>query len=79
MIAASCPAACLSTLYETTVSYSYFPAEYVSKLIASAIGVSSDALQLNFHLITVYFETLNVETLTTRSAYTFVALLSDIG
>ena len=34
---------------------------------------------MNLLQITVYFETLNVETLTTRSAYTFVALLSDIG
>ena len=29
--------------------------------------------------MSVYFETLNIETETTRSAYSFVALLSDIG
>ena len=30
-------------------------------------------------LASIYFETLNIETQTTSSAYSFVALLSDIG
>ena len=75
----NCPAACSSTLYETTVSYSYFPAEYISQTITSIYGIPPSFFPINFLEVTVYFETLNIETQTTSSAYSFVALLSDIG
>ena len=75
----NCPAACSSILYETTVSYSYFPAEYISQGFSSLFGIPADTFPTNFLGVSVYFETLNVETQTTSSAYSFVALLSDIG
>jgi hypothetical protein len=65
----ACPVACSSTSYETGVSYSTYPAEYVSDYYSST----------DFLTVSVYFETLNVETYTTSHAYSFVALLSDIG
>ena len=71
-----CPAACS---YETTVSYSYFPAEYISEGFASLFGIPVNFFPTNFLEVSVYFEILNVETQTTNSAYSFVALLSDIG
>ena len=75
----NCPAACSSVLYESTVSYSYFPAEYISQSFATIFGIPVDFFPTNFLEVSVYFETLNVETQTTSSAYSFVALLSDIG
>ena len=74
-----CPAACSSISYETTVSYSYFPAEYISQTYASITGIPANLFPTNLLQVSVYFETLNVETQTTSSAYSFVALLSDIG
>ena len=75
----SCPAACTSISYETAVSYSYFPAEYISEQFASVSGVPVNFFPTNLLQISVYFETLNIETQTTNRAYSFVALLSDIG
>lgn len=63
----TCPVACSSVSYETSVSYSTYPAEYISYSSA------------DFLIVSVYFETLNVETYTTYQAYSFIALLSDIG
>ena len=65
----TCPVACSSVSYETSVSYSTYPAEYISDYIDST----------DFLRVSVYFETLNVETYTTYHAYLFIALLSDIG
>ena len=75
----NCPAACSSISYETTVSYSYFPAEHVSQSFANMFGIPVNYFLTNFLHINVYFETLNIETQTTSNAYSFVALLSDIG
>ena len=75
----NCPAACSSILYETTVSYSYFPAEHASEEYASRIKVPANFFPTNFLKVNVYFETLNFETQTTTSVYSFVSLLSDIG
>ena len=75
----NCPAACSSVSYETTVSYSYFPAEYISQSFATIFGIPVDVFPTNFLEVSVYFESLNIETQTTSSAYSFVALLSDIG
>ena len=75
----NCPAACSSRLYETSVSYSYFPAEYISQVFAILFGAPVDFFPTNLLGVGVYFETLNIETQTTTSAYSFVALLSDIG
>ena len=75
----NCPAACSSTSFETSVSYSYFPADFLSEEFASIFNISANLFPANLLQISVYFKTLNVETQTTSSAYSFVALLSDIG
>ena len=75
----NCPTACMSTVYKTDVSYSNFPAEYISQIFASVLNIQPSFFPTNFLSVSVYFETLNVETQTTSRAYSFVALLSDIG
>ena len=75
----NCPAACSSTSYDTTVSYSFYPAEYISNLISSTYNISANLFPTNLLQVLVYFETLNVETQTTNNAYSVIALLSDIG
>ena len=75
----NCPAACSSTTYKKLVSYSLFPAEYIFQGLFSSFGIPMNFFSANFLEVSVYFETLNVESQTTSSAYSFVALLSDIG
>ena len=74
----NCPRACSSILYETTVSYSSLPSEELRSL-ASALGLPSSLFPNDFLTVSAYFETLNVESETTSSVYSFIALLSDIG
>ena len=74
-----CSVACTSTRYEATVSYSYFPAEYFSQEVAHSLNTTPANLFINSLEVNVYFDTLNVETLTTEEAYSVVALLADIG
>ena len=75
----NCPAACSSISYTTTVSYSSFPAEYISEYVASFTGISDSFFPTNLLQMHVYFETLNVEAEITTFAYSPIALLSDIG
>ena len=75
----SCPVACMSTRYEATVSYSYFPAEYISERLDRFSNAIPANAFTNSLVVNVYFDTSNIETLTTDKAYSFVALLSDIG
>ena len=75
----NCSAACSSISYATTVSYSSFPAEYISEYVASFTGVSDSFFPTNLLQMHVYFETLNVEMETTTFAYSPITLLSDIG
>ena len=74
----NCRSACSFTQYETSVSYSSLPAEELRSLAAS-FGLESTLFPNDFLTISVYFETLNVETQTTSNVYSFIALLSDIG
>ena len=74
-----CSVACTSTRYEATVSYSYFPAEYISQKLARSLNTTPANFFINSLEVNVYFDTLNIETLTTDEAYSFIALLSDIG
>ena len=74
-----CPVACKSLLFEATVSYSYFPADYTSQMLAGSLNATPAEFSANSLEVNVYFETLNIETQTTDEAYSFVALLSDIG
>ena len=75
----NCPAACSSISYDTTTSYSYFPADFQSVKLAEFFNITPDYFPNNILAINVYFETLNVEMQTTTNAYSFIALLSDIG
>ena len=74
-----CSVACTSTRYEATVSYSYFPAEYISQKLARSLKTTPANFFINSLEVNVYFDTLNIETLTTDEAYSFIALLSDIA
>ena len=74
----NCRSACSFTQYETSTSYSSLPAEELRALAAS-FGLESTLFPNDFLMVSVYFETLNVETQTTSSVYSFIALLSDIG
>ena len=71
----NCPTACSSISFATTVSYSYFPAEYIS----NDLGIPANIFLTDLLQIHVYFETLNIEMETTTFAYSPIALLSDIG
>jgi hypothetical protein len=61
------------------VSYSNFPAKYLFPLTASVTGMPVKFISTNILYITVFFETLNVEIQTTRSVFSWGALLADIG
>ena len=74
-----CSVACITTRYEATVSYSYFPAEYISQTLAHSLNTTPANFFMNSLEVNVYFDTLNIETLTTEEAYSFIALLADIG
>ena len=75
----SCPVACSSVSYDTSVSYSNFPAKYLFPLIASETGMPVNSISTNIIFITAFFETLNVEMQKTRSVFSWGALLADIG
>ena len=75
-IPCDCPSACSNTEYQAFNSYSSLPASYVS---SSFMGRDNERVPENIIGVNVYFETLNVETLTTSPAYSAVSLLSDIG
>ena len=77
-----CPAACTSLSYDTSLSYSKFPADFISVSLAEAFinsTITPQTFPANLLGISVYFETLNIETQTTSYSYSFIALLSDIG
>ena len=74
----NCRSACSFTVYETSVSYSSLPAEQLRSL-AATFGLQPTLFPNDFLTVSVYFETLNVETQITSSVYSFIALLSDIG
>ena len=78
-ITCDCEAACSAVLYETSMSYSYFPADYRSVELADVFNITPDTFPTNHLAVNIYFETLNIETQTTSNAYSFIALLSDIG
>ena len=61
------------------MSYSYFPANYISHLLTNLLDVPVSFFPTNVLKVSIYFETLNIETQITSSAYSFVALLLDIG
>ncbi len=48
-------------------------------IIDEVLNLTFTQVQSDVVLVNVYFESANVETFTTTSAYTAVALLSDIG
>lgn len=74
-----CSSACHYTTYQTSVSYSSFPAKYATESLAAAINTSEEYVKENLLSVSVFFEDLNVEEVVTRDAYSYTALLSDIG
>ena len=74
----NCSRACSFTMYASSVSYSSLPPEELL-LLAGSFGLQPTLFPNDFLTVSVYFETLNVETQITSSVYSFVALLSDIG
>lgn len=74
-----CSSACHYTTYQTSVSYSSFPARYVAESLAAETNTSEEYLKENLLSVSVFFEDLNEEEVITRDAYSFTALLSDIG
>jgi hypothetical protein len=74
----NCPRACSSIVYDTAISYSSLPPEELQAL-ASSFDLPPTLFPNAFLTVSVYFETLNVETQITSSVYSFIALLSDIG
>lgn len=74
-----CLAACNSVQYSTFASYSQLPANYILEDLKELFGMSVEEVQNNIAGVTVFFETRNVETVTTSFSYSPVALLSDIG
>ena len=75
----NCEAACSFSIYKSTASYSYFPLDDLSTYSGTVYNISPEQYSRNLLGVNIYFETLNIETQTTSSAYSFVALLSDIG
>jgi len=72
----TCPPSCTTTLYDQSVSYSSFPAEYISEIFLNS---TTETLDRDLVGLSVYFRTPNVHTEITSVSYTPVALLSDIG
>ena len=74
----NCPLACESSIYESSVSYSSIPADYVGQFYSKVFG-DDFVIDRNIAGLSLYFQTLNVRTETTSFSYSLVALLSDIG
>ena len=77
-VVCQCIAACISTNYDLSSSYSTFPAQYFANDAEQFFNFSF-VTRDNVLSVNVYFESLNFETQTTSDAYGPVALLSDIG
>ena len=75
----NCPVVCSSISYDTSVSYSNFPAKCFSPLVASQTGIPEESIPKNILFISTFFDTLNVEMQTTRGVFSLGALLADIG
>lgn len=74
-----CISACKTRIYDAVTSYSTFPAQYILDVLDAYFNLPYEIVRENFVVVNVYFETANIEHFTTTSAYSVVALLSDIG
>ena len=74
-----CSSACCYVTYQTSVSYSSFPAKYYAESLAADMNKSEEYVRENLLSVSVFFEDLNEEEVVTRDAYSYTALLSDIG
>lgn len=74
-----CRSLCDDVQYNTFTSYATLPATYVIEALEELFQRSLEGVREDIVAVNVYFETPNVETITTTSAYSVVALLSDIG
>ncbi|XP_022107693.1 acid-sensing ion channel 5-like [Acanthaster planci] len=79
-----CPLPCSTVKFTTSVSYTLFPGNFYSWLLAEQFSTDEftlphDFYQENFVIIQMFFEELTVEHREQHSDYTFFALLCDIG
>ena len=82
----NCPQVCSYTAYSISTSYSAFPptSRFQQETLGRRLGLdltefNDSYLQDNLLAVNIYFEDLNVERETTKTSYTIVSLLADIG
>ena len=73
-----CPSSCNYTSYSTSVSYSSFPATSTIEMLTQRYDINESQLK-DVATVSIYYEDLNVQYISTSDAYSFTALLSDIG
>ena len=75
----TCPVACSYTRYDASTTYSTFPSLNSATLISTIFNHTILNTTENLVSVSVYFEDLNTQTISTENSYTPTALLSDIG
>ena len=75
----TCSVACSYTRYDATTTYSTFPSLNSAALISTIFNHTILNTTENLVSVSVYFEDLNTQTISTENSYTATALLSDIG
>ncbi|XP_022106645.1 acid-sensing ion channel 1C-like [Acanthaster planci] len=77
-----CPIPCQQTTYTTSLSFATFPSDfYIQTLVNlySDFNVTPEYFSSNTLKIEIYYEELSVESMEQQEAYTFFALLCDLG
>ena len=71
-----CPPSCKTNMYDTTNSYSSFPAKLYSTRLGNNFTIN---LQEDLLVVNIFYETLSITDEVTSRAYDVISLLSDIG
>ena len=74
-----CTRECNHTTYDTSTSYSAYPAQFEVKKTAEQYNTTPEIVQHSFIKVHVYFEELTIQAEVTRRSYGIGSLLSDIG
>ena len=75
----NCTMECNHTTYDTSTSYSAYPARFEVKKTAEQYNTTPEIVQHNFIKVHIYFEELTIQAEVTRRSYGIGSLLSDIG
>ena len=75
----NCTKECNHTTYETSTSYSAYPARFEVKKTAEQYNTTPEIVQHSFVKVHVYFEELTIQAEVTVRSYGIGSLLSDIG